>query len=160
VPAAVLERFGDERAHLETVAHALGGEENVVLVAEQAGAVVGFALCLAGDGRRHPFLDSLHVADACRGRGLGTALLARLAGELVRRGHGTLELDVVEGNVGAGRLYERLGAERAGGMRSDWGGWEVSLVRYRWSDLLPLFGGPFGRSTSKNPCSERKPLEK
>lgn len=54
-------------------------------------------------------VDGLVVAPACRGRGIGAALLAALADEARLRGHSELRLDVVEENLRARALYTREG---------------------------------------------------
>ena len=68
-------------------------------VAEEDGAILGFATVEAGD------LDHLYVAPAAQGRGVGTALLDH-AKRLRPDG---FELWVFQRNEGARRFYERHG---------------------------------------------------
>jgi GNAT superfamily N-acetyltransferase len=75
---------------------------DVVLVADEDGAVA-----LTKQGDRVWFVDILYVRPQARGRGLGTELL-RAAAEHAG-GDGVLELEVLESNEAARRLYERLG---------------------------------------------------
>lgn len=59
------------------------------------------------DGRFH--LDGICVAEAARGQGIGTALLAAICDEARGRGHAAVRLEVVDTNPRARALYERLG---------------------------------------------------
>ncbi|SIS58327.1 GNAT family N-acetyltransferase [Phaeovulum vinaykumarii] len=65
---------------------------------------------LARDVSQQGFMvDGLVVAEAHRGRGIGTALLEALCLEAQLRGHRALRLDVIEENTRARALYERMG---------------------------------------------------
>ena len=84
------------------------------LIAEEAGASVGFALFfhnfstfLALPGI---YLEDLFVVPEHRGRGIGKALLKELARLAVERGCGRLEWAVLDWNREAIGFYERLGA--------------------------------------------------
>ena len=84
------------------------------LLAEEAGAPVGFALFfhnfstfLALPGM---YLEDLFVVPEHRGRGIGRALLKHLARVAVERGCGRLEWSVLDWNRDAIAFYERLGA--------------------------------------------------
>lgn len=85
-----------------------------VLIAEWDGAPAGFALFCHNFstflGRRGLWLEDLFVEPACRGRGIGKALLARLAAIAVERGCGRLEWSVLDWNVDAIGFYHSLGA--------------------------------------------------
>lgn len=84
------------------------------MVAEVQGEVVAFALYftnfstfLAQPGL---YLEDLYVRPAQRGRGIGEAMLKRLAALAVDRGCGRFEWSVLDWNADAIRFYERLGA--------------------------------------------------
>ncbi len=84
------------------------------LVAESGGEVVAFALFftnfstfLAQPGL---YLEDLYVKPEHRGRGIGKALLIRLAGLAVERNYGRFEWSVLDWNENAIRLYEGMGA--------------------------------------------------
>ena len=85
-----------------------------VLLAEAAGAVVGFALFFHSYstflGRPGLYLEDLFVLPEHRGEGLGKALLAALARLAVERDCGRLEWSVLNWNEPAIRFYESLGA--------------------------------------------------
>jgi GNAT superfamily N-acetyltransferase len=85
------------------------------LIAEDGGEPVGFALFfhnfstfLAQPGI---YLEDLFVVPEARGRGVGRALLERLAQLAVERECGRLEWAVLNWNEDAIRFYERLGAK-------------------------------------------------
>ncbi len=84
------------------------------LVAELDGMVAGIALFYEGLGtfRARPFLylEDFVVAEAARSRGVGQALIAALAREVLARGALRLEWAVLDWNARAIRFYERVGA--------------------------------------------------
>ncbi|WP_203073827.1 GNAT family N-acetyltransferase [Falsiroseomonas ponticola] len=89
-----------------------------LLVAEQAGRVVGFAT--AGtiyDAERQAdavMLLDLYVLPEARRRGLARALMARLAAEATQRGAGCLWWGVDEGDDEATAFYRAIGAVSEG----------------------------------------------
>jgi len=86
------------------------------LVAEVDGRIEGIALFYEGLGtfRATPFLylEDLVVSPEARSRGVGEALMAALAREVIARGALRLEWTVLDWNADAMRFYERLGATR------------------------------------------------
>jgi GNAT superfamily N-acetyltransferase len=85
-----------------------------VLLAEEAGRVVGYALFFHTYstflGRPSLYLEDLFVLPEDRGRGHGKGLLARLAQLAVERGCGRFEWMVLDWNTPAIQFYESLGA--------------------------------------------------
>ena len=85
-----------------------------VILAEDAGVVVGFALFFHNFstflGRPGIYLEDLFVLPAHRGAGHGRALLVRLAEIAVDRGCGRLEWSVLDWNEPSLRFYRSLGA--------------------------------------------------
>jgi GNAT superfamily N-acetyltransferase len=84
------------------------------LIAEDGDEAVGFALFfhnfstfLAQPGI---YLEDLFVVPQARGKGVGRALLERLAQVAIERECGRLEWAVLDWNESAIRFYERLGA--------------------------------------------------
>jgi GNAT superfamily N-acetyltransferase len=85
-----------------------------VVLARHDGETVGFALFfpnystfLATPGM---YLEDLYVKPEARGRGVGLALLKRLASIARERGHGRLEWSVLDWNEPAIGFYKKLGA--------------------------------------------------
>ncbi len=85
-----------------------------VLVAEEAGAVVGFALFFPvySTFRAEPgmYLEDLFVRPEHRGKGHGKALLRELARLTVERGYARLDWCVLDWNAPAIAFYRSLGA--------------------------------------------------
>lgn len=86
-----------------------------VLIAELAGAPVGFALFftsystfLAKPGL---YLEDLFVRPSARGKGVGAALMASLARICVQRHYGRFEWSVLDWNEPALKFYAALGAK-------------------------------------------------
>ncbi len=85
------------------------------LIAERDGQPVGFALFFQSystwRGRPGLYLEDLFVPPSERGKGVGKALLRRLAAIAVQRGYGRMEWAVLDWNQTAIDFYESLGAE-------------------------------------------------
>ena len=95
----------------------LFGERPVaeVLIAEWEGLPRGFALFFHNFstflGRPGFYLEDLYVQPEFRGRGIGKALLLRLARLAVERGYGRVEWSVLDWNEPAIQFYKSLGAK-------------------------------------------------
>jgi GNAT superfamily N-acetyltransferase len=85
-----------------------------VLIAEWNGESAGFALFFHNFstflGRHGLYLEDLFVRERYRGKGIGKALLVRLAGIAVERGCGRFEWAVLDWNTPAQEFYKSLGA--------------------------------------------------
>ena len=95
---------------------------NWVTVAEEEGAVQGFAACDGAD------LNALYVAGHARRRGIGSALLSTL-----KESRKMLELWTFQRNTQAQKFYIRHGfieIERSDGARNDE---KLHDVRYVWN---------------------------
>ena len=106
-----------------------------VLVAEDGGAIVGFASY--GPFRPwpaylHTVENSLYVAPEQRGRGIGTALLPALIQRAAQRGLHTMIAGIDATNEASLRLHAKFGFERLAQFR------EVGWKFERWLDLAFL----------------------
>ena len=79
------------------------GDADLVLLADDD------AVAVATAGPRMWFLEIVYVRPAARGRGLGIELMREIARRAHDAGAEMLELEVLESNHAARRLYERLG---------------------------------------------------
>jgi ribosomal-protein-alanine N-acetyltransferase len=101
------------------------------LVALDADDVVGYAgLC---DYPDEAFVQTLAVAPAAQGGGLGSRLLTALLDEAVRRGQRCVSLEVRADNEAAQRLYTRHGFRRSAVRRGYYPGGVDALVLIRRS---------------------------
>ncbi len=85
----------------------LEAADHRLVVAEEAGAFVGFAAVRVVVGEAE--LDAIAVEPSARGGGRGRSLLVSVIDALRADGVTRLGLEVRAGNVAARRLYERLG---------------------------------------------------
>lgn len=96
-----------------------------VLIAEWDGAPAGFALFYSTfstfAGAIGLYLEDLFVEPELRGKGIGRALLARLAALVVERDGVRLDWSVLDWNAPAQRFYRALGA----GPVESWEYWRV-----------------------------------
>jgi GNAT superfamily N-acetyltransferase len=85
-----------------------------VLLVEDAGAVVGFALFFHNystfRGKPGIYLEDLFVLPECRGKGFGKALLREIARLAVERDCARVEWSVLNWNESAIEFYKSLGA--------------------------------------------------
>lgn len=97
-----------------------------VLIAELDGKPVGFALFFHNFstflGRAGLYLEDLYVCPENRGKGIGKALLRRLAQIAIERGCGRMEWWCLDWNESSIAFYESLGAEAM----SDWTTYRLS----------------------------------
>ena len=118
------------------------------LVAEHDGQVLGFAYCNWFKPRpayRYSAEDSVYVADAARGRGVGRLLLDALAEQA--QAAGVRKLLAVIGdsaNAGSIALHRAAGFTEVGVMRSV--GWKFGA----WRDIV-LMEKPLGAGDSSAP---------
>jgi len=112
------EKLSDEMvATDENLASSLFGDnpEAEVLLAEEQGKVVGFALFFHNYstflGQKGMYLEDLFVLPETRGKGYGKKLLAKLAEIALQRKCGRLEWSVLDWNTPAIDFYKSLGAE-------------------------------------------------
>jgi ribosomal-protein-alanine N-acetyltransferase len=89
-----------------------------VLVAEQGGQLIGVGigyetvsgdLSLTLEARRTGYVSDLVVQEAWRGKGVGRDLLNGLLARFRARGLKTARIGAISENVGAIKLYERMG---------------------------------------------------
>lgn len=96
---------------------AILAEGGILFLAEEDGAVVGFAICEREEGRSPTWewpRDFLAIVDFVvlpehRGKGVGERLLEAAEEEARRLGVAALDLNVAAPNEGARRFYERHG---------------------------------------------------
>jgi len=112
-----------------------------VVLAERAGAAVGFALFFQSYStflaRPGLYLEDLFVDPAARGKGVGAALMSALAQIAVERDYGRFEWSVLDWNTPALAFYASLGAAP----QSEWTvqrlvGAPLAAMAGRWSGAV------------------------
>ena len=104
-----------------------------VLVAERGGVVVGYATYgpfRPHDGYRFSVENSVYVAEAARGGGVGRALMAALIERARKAGLHAMVAGIEAENAGSIRLHAALGFVEAGRLP------QVGTKFGRWLDLL------------------------
>lgn len=115
---AVYEKLAHEVVATEAILHeTMFGPHHYAeaLIADDEGTAIGFALYFHNFstflGRPGLYLEDLYVRPAGRGKGVGKALLRRLAQIAKERGCGRLEWWVLDWNESAIAFYKSIGAE-------------------------------------------------
>ncbi|SET36309.1 Protein N-acetyltransferase, RimJ/RimL family [Salinibacillus kushneri] len=100
----------------EMIASMLKAGNSTILVAEENGQLIGYAIAIGGSSPRNQ--HSAHLVIGIRsdhqGKGLGTYLLEELEKWAVDHGLHRLELTVVNKNTSAIALYEKMGFKKEG----------------------------------------------
>jgi GNAT superfamily N-acetyltransferase len=106
----------DADAFWRKIADGVDHGERVLVVAEQAGRLVGTVQAVAAGVPNQPHrgdIAKMLVHREARGAGIGAALLERAEAEALAKGWWLLVLDTVTGSAGF-RLYQRNGWTRVG----------------------------------------------
>jgi GNAT superfamily N-acetyltransferase len=115
----------------EALRRAFDEEDALVLVAEEHGAVVGFADACPGEPGE-AVVRAFYTDPSVWGRGIGRALMDALLDELRGRGFRAARLWTAEENHRPRRFYERAGWRLDGTeRRQSWHGSEFVEVGYR-----------------------------
>ncbi|MCT8158774.1 GNAT family N-acetyltransferase [Pseudoruegeria sp. SHC-113] len=113
-----------------------GGVRFQIVAEAGDGRLLGFiALLPKPDG---PYVDNLHVSPDAKGGGVGRALMARAARELLDLGENSLYLTVIDANTAAIAFYEAMGGAASGPFPDAVFDQPVQAYRYDWTDLPAL----------------------
>ena len=116
--------------------------ENIVLVAEKAGLIIGFACGSAVKEGEYPGYDgdvtSIYFYKEEQGNGYGKLLLDALFHEFHRRGFDNAIVKVLDQNASR-YFYERRGAKLIDSQEVPQYGEGLNLLTYAWGDIqIPL----------------------
>jgi ribosomal protein S18 acetylase RimI-like enzyme len=112
-----------------------------VQLAEQDDVIVGFS---AGGKQRDASLPysseiyAIYVLRHAQRLGIGRALMAAIAGDLLAQGHVSTMLWVLEANTPARRFYGMLGAREIARREQQREGFRDIGIAYAWDDLKRL----------------------
>ena len=113
----------------------------VVHLAERGHAIVGFG---AAGPQRDPTLphageiDAVYVLQSAQHKGVGRALMAAMARDLLAQGRCSAALWVLETNTPARRFYQRLGGREIVRRQQQREGFSAVGIAYGWDDLNAL----------------------
>ena len=135
LPDAYLDGLRAEDRAARYTFHLVAPDRPATIVADQGGAIVGFATTGPATGDETPEageLLAIHVDPDRWGCGVGRALIAAARARLIRDGRVEAVVWILDGNERAARFYAADGWRLDGGRRVDrvWGV-EVSELRYR-----------------------------
>jgi ribosomal protein S18 acetylase RimI-like enzyme len=139
VPDAVLAALDPlERAAMWRQALAQGA---AVHLAERDGRIVGFISCGAQRDTSLPCqgeILAIYVLQAAQRQGVGRALMGFAARDLLRRGHGSALLWVMEGNTAARQFYRELNGREIARREQAREGHSATGIAYAWDDVAAL----------------------
>lgn len=81
------------------------------------------------------YLDSLHVTENARGKGVGTALIQTIGRYAIENHYYQMSVCIVKGNDQAGRLYQKLGAQHFKDFMDKFGNTDVCAEKLLWEGL-------------------------
>ena len=135
LPVAYFSRLTPDYAE-EKWAQCLQDPEKLLCVAYEADTFLGFAAGMKDEALEHTwYLESLHVAPAAQGKGIGTALIETMKRHAKERGCLRLSVCIVKGNGAAGILYRKLGAEHFADFDDDFCGTTSHSEKLIWNQL-------------------------
>jgi ribosomal protein S18 acetylase RimI-like enzyme len=118
---------------------AAAGADDVVLLAEGGGVVLGFIAVWSELGRSGlGFVDNLHAAPDRRRQGIGRRLMGEAATRLRASGHEGAYLTVLATNQAAIAFYEDLGGRAVDRYTAPVHGHDLDQIKYLWTDLRDL----------------------
>ncbi len=112
-----------------------------VQIAEQDGAIVGFSSCGKQRDTSLPYSAEIHAVYVLRRAqrlGIGRALMAASAGDLLKQGHASAMLWVLAANTPAHRFYDALGGREIARREQQREGFRAVGIAYGWDDLSRL----------------------
>lgn len=81
------------------------------------------------------YLDSLHITEKARGKGIGTALIKTMMKYAFENGYSKMSVCIVKGNNSAGNLYKKLGAKHLLDFEDDFCGTVSHSEKLIWDTL-------------------------
>ena len=131
LPAEYFETLTDTYARNKWQTY-IADKNNRVWIAEGENGFLGFVASTADEELAGVwYLDSLHVCESARGKGVGTALIKTVGHYAFDNGYKKMSICIVKGNDNAGALYRKLGARHY----KDFDGKMSHSEKLLWDDL-------------------------
>lgn len=112
-------------------------ERHMIFVAYEDEKFLGFSACKEDDEIKHClYLDSLHVSEDLRGKGIGTKLLNTVGNYAYKEGYKCMSICIVKGNSNAKGLYEKLGAKHYKDFIDYFGSTKSNSEKLIWDNLI------------------------
>lgn len=111
-------------------------ENNKIWVAYESEVFLGFTAGKEDEEMENTwYLDSLHVSENARGRGIGTELIRTMGRYASENGYKSMSICVVKGNASAKSLYLRLGAKPYKEFEDNFGKSRANSEKLIWDDI-------------------------
>ena len=81
------------------------------------------------------YLDSLHITEKARGKGIGTAFIKTMMKYAVENSYSKMSVCIIKGNDNAGTLYKKLGAKHLLDFEDDFCGSVSHSEKLLWETL-------------------------
>ena len=114
----------------------LNKEKHRIFVAYENEKILGFSACKEDEELKNClYLDSLHVSETSRGKGVGTKLINTVGSYAYIKGYEHMSICIVKGNDNAKRIYEKMGAKHYKDFIDYFGDTESNSEKLIWNNL-------------------------
>ena len=111
-------------------------EKHRIFVAYENENFLGFSACKEDEELKNClYLDSLHVSESSRGKGVGTKLINTVGSYAYIKGYEHMSICIVKGNDKAKRIYEKMGAKHYKDFIDYFGDTESNSEKLIWNNL-------------------------
>ena len=111
-------------------------EKHRIFVAYENENFLGFSACKEDEELKNClYLDSLHVSESSRGKGVGTKLINKVGSYAYIKGYEHMSICIVKGNDNAKRIYEKMGAKHYKDFIDYFGDTESNSEKLIWNNL-------------------------
>ena len=111
-------------------------EKHKIFVYYEDEKLLGFSACKEDEELKNClYLDSLHVLETSRGRGVGTKLIKVVGNYAYIKGYKHMSICIVKGNDNAKKIYEKVGAKHYKDFIDNFGNIQCNSEKLIWNDL-------------------------
>lgn len=111
-------------------------EKHRIFIAYENEKFLGFSACKEDEELKNClYLDSLHVSETSRGKGIGTKLINRVGRYAYIKGYENMSICIVKGNNKAKGIYEKMGAKHYKDFIDYFGNTESNSEKLIWDNL-------------------------